>query len=75
MRTTVTLDADIAAEVERLRRDGVGPSEAINDLARRGLTQPTKARQLWVQRTVDLGIKIDISNIGDVLAHLDELES
>jgi hypothetical protein len=75
MRTTVTLEADIAAEVERLRREGIGPSEAINELARRGLTQPTRPRVTWVQRTVDLGTKIDISNVGEVLAHLDELDT
>lgn len=40
MRTTVTIAPDVYAEIERLRReDGLGPSEALNQLARRGLSQ------------------------------------
>ena len=45
MRTTVTLAQDVAAAVERLRRErGVGISEVVNDLVRRGLqvTGPTE---------------------------------
>ncbi|MDP9408239.1 MAG: ribbon-helix-helix protein, CopG family [Actinomycetota bacterium] len=45
MRTTVTLGQDVAAAVERLRRErGVGVSEVVNDLLRRGLqvTRPTE---------------------------------
>ncbi len=75
MRTTVTLDDDIAAEVERLRRgDGLGVSAAINRLARRGLAQPDQ-REPFVQRTYSLGTKIDIANIGEVLGMLDEMEA
>lgn len=78
MRTTVTLDADIAAEVERLRSEGIGPSEAINTLARRGLV----ARQLTPARrapyrvpTFGVAFTMDISDIGEVLRDLDELEA
>ena len=45
MRTTVTSGAEVAAAVERLRRErGVGVSEVINDLLRRGLrvTEPSE---------------------------------
>src|SRR4051794_32418857 len=39
MRTTVTLADDVAAAVDRLRREeGLGLSEAVNKLARAGLT-------------------------------------
>ncbi|MBA2263154.1 MAG: ribbon-helix-helix protein, CopG family, partial [Chloroflexi bacterium] len=39
MRTTVTLDKDVAAAVRRLRlSEGMGLSEALNRLARAGLT-------------------------------------
>ncbi|MGH9181117.1 MAG: ribbon-helix-helix protein, CopG family, partial [Acidimicrobiales bacterium] len=38
MRTTVEFDTDTARAVEELRRDrGVGVSEAVNELIRRGL--------------------------------------
>jgi Arc/MetJ family transcription regulator len=72
MRTTVTLDPDVAAEVERLRRaDGVGVSEAVNRLVRRALaTRPEP--QVYTHRSVDLGLSIDVSNIGDVLDLLDD---
>lgn len=74
MRTTVTLAADVAAEVERRRREtGAGPSEVINELARRGLvaTEGT-ASTTFVQQTMPLGARVDVTNIGDVLDLLDE---
>lgn len=46
MRTTVVIDSDVAAEVERLRREGMGLSEALNLLARVGDGQGAAARQL-----------------------------
>jgi metal-responsive CopG/Arc/MetJ family transcriptional regulator len=43
MRTTVTLADDVAAAVERLRKErGLGLSEALNELARAGLSQRGK---------------------------------
>lgn len=72
MRTTVTLDADVAVEIERLRReDGLGLSQALNQLARKGMAlNQTRAR--FEQRTYSLGLKVDVTNIGEVLAMLDE---
>lgn len=71
MRTTLTLDPDVAAEVERLRSQGLGVSEAVNQLARAGMTRPV-ADVGYRHRTVDLGLKVDVANIGDVLDLLDE---
>jgi Arc/MetJ family transcription regulator len=72
MRTTITLDEDVAAAAQRIRREeGVGISEAINRLARAGLAQPAKRRR-YEHRSAQLGIKVDISNIGAVLDLLDE---
>ena len=72
MRTTLTLDEDVAAAVRELRQqDGVGVSEAINRLARAGLSKPRK-RALYHHRTMDIGIKIDVANIGEVLELLDQ---
>lgn len=71
MRTTVTLADDVAAAVERLRRErGVGLSEAVNDLVRAGLTGP-RERRPFRQKTHDLGPGIDVSNIADALETLD----
>jgi len=71
MRTTISLDPDIHAEIERLRRDeGLGPSEAVNRLARRGLARPSTIGR-YVHHSTDLGLRIDVTNIGDVLDLLD----
>ncbi len=72
MRTTVTLSDDVRAEVDRLRREeGLGTSDAINTLARRGLRRRTDAG-VFVQRTAELGSRIDLSDIGAVLDLLDD---
>ena len=71
MRTTVTLNDDVAAEVERLRRErGIGVSAAINELARAGMAG-TSATSPFRQRSVPLGLRIDLSNIAEVLDILD----
>jgi hypothetical protein len=72
MRTTVTLDPDVAAAVEQLRRDKrLGFSEALNQLARLGLAAKPKRRR-FVTKTHDLGFRIDVTNVGEVLSLLDE---
>lgn len=72
MRTTVTLSDDVAAAVERERRDrGVGVSEAINDLVRRGLLAPRSARR-FRQTTSDMGVPaLPLDDIGGLLDALD----
>lgn len=72
MRTTFTLDDDVVSELERLRREeGIGISEAVNRLIRLGMVgRPTTRRYRHVGANV--GIKVDVSNIGDVLDLLDE---
>lgn len=71
MRTTVTLAEDVAASVEKLRRErGIGLSEAINDLVRAGLMTKRPTRP-FRQVTHDLGIGIDVSNIGEAIETLD----
>jgi hypothetical protein len=74
MRTTVTLADDVAAAVERLRREqSIGVSEAINRLARAGLTA-REERAPYVHRSFDLGLKVDVANVGEVLDLLGEEE-
>ena len=73
MRTTFTLADDVAAAVERVRREeGVGPSEAVNRLIRRALTQqPTAAR--YEHQAADLGLRVDVTDIAAVLDLLDDV--
>ena len=72
MRTTFTLDPDVAAAVEHLRRDeGLGISEVVNRLIRRGLVAPVEARP-FTPRSAPIGLRVDVSDIGAVLDLLDE---
>ena len=71
MRTTVTLDDDVSAAVRQLRdASGIGLSEAINQLVRKGLTAPKK-RTPFVQRTQPLGLRIDVTNVAEALELLE----
>lgn len=73
MRTTITVAEDVAAEMERLRRaEGLGPSEALNLLARRGMARQKEPRMPYVHKSADLGLRVDVANIRDVLDMLDE---
>lgn len=71
MRTTVTLADDVAAEVERLRRErAIGVSEAVNELVRDGLVRPRRP-QHFVQTTHDLGAGVDYTNVAEAIETLD----
>ena len=71
MRTTLTLADDVAAAVERLRRErSIGLSEAVNDLVRAGLVREQSSAP-FVQKTHDLGDGIDYSNVADAVETLD----
>lgn len=71
MRTTIQLDEDTRAAIEGLRRTrGVGLSEAVNELIRRGLLTEA-ASPAFRQRTRRLGLKIDVSNVADAIEALD----
>jgi hypothetical protein len=75
MRTTVEFDDDTAAAVEQLRRDeGLGVSDAVNELIRRGML-PRPKPVPYQQRTERLGIRIDVSNVAEALEVLDGPEA
>lgn len=75
MRTTVEFDPDTGKAVEQLRRDrGIGVSQAVNDLIRRGLVPPREV-QPFRQRTRTLGLKVDVSNVADALEDLEGPEA
>lgn len=71
MRTTITLADDVAASVDKLRRErDLGLSDAVNDLVRAGLAAKRPER-VFHQETHDLGSGVDFSNIGEAIETLD----
>ncbi len=71
MRTTITLDDDVAAAIDRLRHDRrLGLSEAVNELIRAGLVARPRRRP-FRSRSQPLGLRIDVTNIGEALEELD----
>lgn len=75
MRTTVRLDPDVAAAAEQLRREKhIGLSEAVNEMARAGLQRRPHATPFH-QRTADLGLRIDVSNVAEALEQIDAMEA
>ena len=78
MRTTLTLDDDVAAELERLRRTGdASLKDLVNDALRRGLRQLGVAKKSCKQpftRPVDAGECLigNIDCIGEIMGMLDD---
>lgn len=73
MRTTVSLDDDVVAHLEGLRRErGLGLSAAINELVRQGFATAGSDRAPYRHRAVELGLKLDVTDVAQVLEHLDE---
>jgi hypothetical protein len=71
MRTTVTLDDDVAAVIARVQRQqGVGVSAAVNQLIRQGLAGSAPAKP-FVQRTSRMHARIDVTNVAEALEVLD----
>ena len=59
------------AAIDELRRaEGIGVSEAVNRLVREGLAKARPAAP-YRHRSVQLGLKVDVANVGDVLDLLD----
>jgi hypothetical protein len=71
MRTTVTFDDDVAAALDRLRRErSLGLSEAVNELIRAGLRERRGTRR-FRQRSQAIGLRIDVSNVAEALELLE----
>ncbi|MHB8317640.1 MAG: ribbon-helix-helix domain-containing protein [Acidimicrobiales bacterium] len=67
MRTTVPLDSDSAAIIERVRREkGVGVSKAVNALIHQAVAAE-RSRTLFNQRTAHLGALMDVHSTAEVL--------
>lgn len=75
MRTTLTLDDDVAAKIERLRKSrDMALKDVINEALRRGLKDTTaKPRKKEPFRTgVHHGGKLLIEDVKETLAMMDE---
>lgn len=75
MRTTVTLADDVAAVVDRLRRErSIGVSEAVNELIRNGLVGRGGAKPRIEFPTHDMGMRIDVRDIGEAIEAVEALD-
>ena len=75
MRTTLSLDEDVAAALERVRKARKAPlKQVVNDALRRGLEQmaspPPVSRKPFRTRPISLGRCLvgNVDNISEVLA-------
>jgi len=67
----VTFDQDVAAAIEKLRRQrSIGQSEAVNELIRAGLRTKAPSRR-FRQRSAVLGLRIDVTNVAEALEQLE----
>jgi hypothetical protein len=74
MRTTVKLDEDVAAAIARMREErGIGLSEAVNELARAGINGGSD-RPRFKQKTYDIGLMIDVSNVQEAIELVEGIE-
>lgn len=74
MRTTLTIDDDVAAQLERIRKNrDIGLKELVNDALRRGLrdmSAPTRKGELFRTKSFDAGPPLidNVDDIAEVLA-------
>ena len=76
MRTTLTIDDDVAVQLKRLRRERDAKfKELVNEALRRGLREMSGAQQrrkVLRTRTFDMGKPlINIDNVAETLANLE----
>ena len=75
MRTTLTIDDDVAVQLERLRRArDIGVKELINEALRRGLrdmsARPKKREPFRTQPIDGVTLLLDnVDNVAEVLAY------
>jgi hypothetical protein len=76
MRTTVTIDDDVAVRLERLRREkDASLKDVLNDVLRRGLDSaesPQKKRKPYRVKTYDMGEQlIPLDNVAEAISLLE----
>ena len=75
MRTTLTLDDDVAAKLKsEVRRTGKSFKQTVNDFLRLGLTQrrtrhPAEPFRVEARNLGDLRPGLSLDNIGELLEH------
>jgi hypothetical protein len=77
MRTTVTLDADLAAKLKALARErGVTFREVLNAVVRRGLAEGAGQGRPYRVPALDAGLKpgIDLTKALQIAAELEDEE-
>jgi hypothetical protein len=78
MRTTLTLDDDVAAKLKaESRRAGIPFRDVVNETLRRGLAhrRTTPARQAFKVRTRDLGCLqpgLSLDSVADVIEQVED---
>jgi hypothetical protein len=78
MRTTLTLDPDVAAKVKaEMRRTGKRFREVVNSRLRRGLREEEAPRKPFQVKPFVSGERpgFNFDNIGELLDQLDQFES
>jgi hypothetical protein len=76
MRTTLTLDEDVAAKLKaESRRAGLPFRQVVNETLRRGLSSPraTGPRKPFKVKARDLGLKpgLSLDNVGELLEQVE----
>ena len=76
MRTTLTIDDDVAMQLENLRRErNTSLKEVVNDTLRCGLhaaQTPAKPRKPFRMKTFDMGkALVDIDNVAEAIAAIE----
>ncbi|GAB3080442.1 hypothetical protein [Corynebacterium aquatimens] len=74
MRLTVRLDPEIyVAAKELAAEEKISTGEAVNEIARRGLAA-RPVRKKFTMPTKKVGMKIDCTNVVEVLDYLDRVD-
>lgn len=74
MRTTITLDEDVARQLVDLQRErGISFKEAVNATLRQGLRRPATTRR-FRQKTYPMGLRpgIDLDKASHIAAELED---
>jgi hypothetical protein len=76
MRTTVTLDTDVAEELKAIaRRRNLPFKQVLNSTVRAGLAAERAGREPFVQKTYPMGAKVDMTKALQMAADLEDDEN
>ena len=78
MRTTVTLDSDLAAKLKALARErGISFKDALNGTLRRGLTSGGGSKRRYRLRSRPLGLRpgVELTHALRLAAELEDAET